>query len=94
MSLFDWLFGASSCDSSPGEPMVNPANGLPMLSSAVDVCGNPFGVDLTSPVYEQLYGTGVDFNDGVGLGTSNALTDWNDAGCATDWSSSHDPFAD
>lgn len=39
-----WGAGASS-DPDPG-PSVNPATGLPMVGRAVDVAGNPFGVNL------------------------------------------------
>lgn len=43
MSLWTYLFGVSTPPQS-----INPANGLPMLNSALDVAGNPYGSDSMS----------------------------------------------
>jgi hypothetical protein len=49
MSLWDRMgswFGSSSTKG----PSVNPATGLPMMNSGIDVQGNPFGIALAPPV--------------------------------------------
>jgi hypothetical protein len=35
-------------------PTINPASGLPMLNGAVDVAGNPFGVNLTDELHHGV----------------------------------------
>lgn len=34
---------------------VNPASGLPMMDSFIDVAGNPFGVDLSSDTSHSMF---------------------------------------
>lgn len=96
MSLFDWLFDSDSSASSSSSPIhgVNFATGLPMLDDAVDVCGNLYGMDLSSQAHDSMDWMNTD----SGCSTDTCCsTDW---GCAadscgsTDWGCSTDSTFD
>jgi len=108
MSLFDWLFDSDSSASSSSSPMfsLNPATNWPMANDAVDVCGNPYGVDLASQAHDSMDwmntdgGCSTDTCCSTDYGCSTdicATTDW---GCAadscgsTDWGCSTDSTFD
>jgi len=56
-----WDRIGSWCEPSGGQgPSINPASGLPMINSIIDVHGNPFGTNLTpsaSASVEYYYDT-------------------------------------
>lgn len=71
MSLYKWLFGESHdangetfAPESP--PLINPANGLPMLDDCIDIAGNQFGFDGSDQAVDQ------DCSCGGDLWTDNA----------------------
>lgn len=41
-------------DPSMEGPSINPASGLPMLNSAIDVAGNPFGLNLNDELHHGM----------------------------------------
>ena len=46
MGLLNFLFSNNSVSTAHND--VNPGTGLLMLDETIDVCGNPFGTDLSS----------------------------------------------
>ncbi len=69
-------FTSASADPFPG---INPATGLPMMSTGgIDVAGNPFGTDLSSSVFDDSL-------------TSSAFS--NDFDMSDSFSSFDDPFS-
>ena len=73
MSIWSWLFGEAVDPAFTDDhvvrfaPMdINPATGLPMVGdyTGVDVCGNPYGMDLNQSGDHSL----SVFDDGCGMG--------------------------
>lgn len=58
--LFDRWGGVGGPDPDPG---VNPATGLPMADGAVDVQGNPFGIDLHRHDHHDHHHHGAGLDD-------------------------------
>ena len=81
MGIWNWLFGGDMAPATSDHhvvvaPMdINPATGLPMLGDCggVDVCGNPYGMDLHQSSGHSSSG----FGGGCDLGTSFG-SDWPD----------------
>jgi hypothetical protein len=82
MSLWSWLLGdtlGTSTLNTMDAPAINPATGLPMTGSgmdgsmggnlgALDVAGNPYGVDLHSSSPDWFTGSSDGFSSGIGGG--------------------------
>jgi hypothetical protein len=58
-------------DSSMFEGGINPATGLPMMDSVIDVGGNMFGMSNGSSGIgiDDSMGTGIGMDDSMGIGT-------------------------
>ncbi len=69
-------FGSSGAEG----PSVNPATGLPMMNSSIDVHGNPFGTNLTPPV-----STFYDHHHSIGHGHHDSWTHFSRHSQLNDW---------
>ncbi|MFM9978516.1 MAG: hypothetical protein ACKVOP_10795 [Sphingomonadaceae bacterium] len=79
MSFWDRL-GSWFASSGAEGPSINPATGLPMMNSSIDVQGNPFGTDLTTPV-----STSFAHHHSIGHGHNDSWTHSLGPLTSTDW---------